>query len=420
VTDELTRVAALVRRETGIRIQPSQRASLRASISRAAPGADPAAFLRLAVDPVSGPTAVGRLIDEVTVNETFFFREPGALETISWRLLLERAHARGAPVVRVWSAACSTGEEAYSLAILACEAFGAADPPVQILATDISTAVLARAWEGRYRERAVRTVEPDLRSRYFAQEGNEVVVGERPRRIVEFRRHNLARDPIPPLGEEPFDLVLCRNVLIYLDPEIVEHVIPALEQAARPDGMLILGSADTLCGTTRRLARLAQGGKPSARRGDGPETRTLRRPVGRAPRGATLENAVRAAGEGRTREALADTEALLALNPLDADALFLSGLVRLEAGEPAEAAESLRRALYVEPAFGLAAFQLGRAYDSLGDGPAARRAYGQALRSLEPGDGRREPFLGPIDLGDVAAACRTRLVALGVADRAGN
>src|SRR5207248_1264259 len=106
---------------------------------------------------------------------------------------------------------------------------------------------------------------------------------------------------------------------------------------------------------------------------------------------------------GRRDDALADASALLAANPLDADALFVNGLVLLESGEPAEAAESLRRALYVDPAFGLAAFQLGRAYDALGNGAAARRSYGQALRTLERKDDRHEVLLGQLDLGDVAA-----------------
>ncbi len=92
------------------------------------------------------------------------------------------------------------------------------------------------------------------------------------------------------------------------------------------------------------------------------------------------------------------TERLLDADPLDADAHFVRGLAELRVGDPASAAASLRRALYVDPDFGLAAFQLGRAHDESGDAVAARRAYEQALRALEPGD--------------VAAACAMRLKAL--------
>jgi len=97
------------------------------------------------------------------------------------------------------------------------------------------------------------------------------------------------------------------------------------------------------------------------------------------------------------------------VHPLDADAHFVQGLVTLEAGEPARAAAALRSALYADAAFSLAAFTLGRAYDEMGDGPAARRAYERVLRTLDPDDHRHEPILQQIDIGDIAAACRARL-----------
>jgi chemotaxis protein methyltransferase CheR len=413
VNNDLAEIAGLIGRACGIHLQSNHHSSLRAAIARIEPGADPTSFLRLVAGQAPDPTALERLIEEVTVNETSFFRERRMLDAISWPLLLERAHARGSSEIRVWSAACSTGEEAYTLAIMACEAFAPIEPPVHILATDISTHVVARAWEGRYRPRAVRNVDPDLRARYFTGTEQLVEVAARPRRHVEFARHNLALDPIPPLGEGPFDLILCRNVLIYFDPATVEWVIAALEGALHRDGTLILGAADTLCGTTRRLTQHALNERISPTRGAPTARPVPRRPLGRAPgHEPTLAGAVRAASEGRPVDALADTEALLAAQPLDADAAFVRGLVLLESGSVAEAAAVLRRALYVDPTFGLAAFQLGRAYDELGDTTAAKRSYGQALRTLEAEDQRHELLLGQVDLGDVAAAAQARLKAL--------
>lgn len=411
MTKALAEVAELIRQASGIQLQPNRYPALRAAIGRAESNVDAPAFLELVREPGRGPAALARLIDEVTVHESSFFREWGGLEALSWRQLLSRAQSRGSSLIRVWSAACSTGEEPYSLAIAACEAFASADPPVRILGTDIANAALAGAREGRYRERPLRAVSAEIRSKYFTQDGNEQLIGEVPRRLVEFRPHNLAHDPIPPPGEEPFDLVLCRNVLIYLDAETVERVIPALERSVGPDGTLILGTADTLCDTTQRLTKFAERSASTIERSPG--TAALRRPLRREPeRQATLAEAVRAAGEERFDEALADTEALLARDPLDADASFVRGLVLLESGSFAEAAESLRRALYIDPSFGLAAFQLGRAYDGLGDNAAARRFYAQALRALEPGDERHDLLLGQTDLGDIAAACSARLQAL--------
>ncbi len=387
MTDVLDRVAEIVQRESGIRLQPTQYSSLRSAIGRAVPGGDALAFLRLAEDPVWGREAVGRLVDEVTVKETSFFRDRRQLDTIAWRLLLERAHAAGSGVIRVWSAACATGEEPYTLAILAAEAFAPAEPPVRILGTDISAAALESALAGRYRERAVRAVAPALRRRYFSEDGDHLVVGERVRSLVALAPHNLARDPVPPLGEGPFDLIVCRNVLIYFDGETVERVIGSLEGALRPDGVLILGSADTLCGTVRRLARIGTAAgpvKPVLREG----ARRLRRPLGRAE------------------------PAPVAPAAFDAEAWFLRGIGELEAGDPAAATSSLRRALYLDPSFGLAAFTLGRAHEAGGDVPAARRSYEQALRTLDVADERHDHLLEQIDLADVAAACRARLAVI--------
>jgi chemotaxis protein methyltransferase CheR len=388
MSDALDLVAELVRRESGIRVQPGQYASLRSAIGRADPGGDARRFLRLAEDPVWGREAVARLVDEVTVKETSFFRDRRQLDAIAWRLLLERAHASGSGHIRVWSAACATGEEPYTLALMAAEAFAPAPPPVRILATDISSAALEAALAGRYRERSVRAVEPALRRRYFEADGDRLVVGERLRELVELAPHNLARDPIPPLGWAGFDLIVCRNVLIYFDGETVERVIESLEQALRADGMLILGSADTLCGTVRRLERI---GSPSAppERSRRPPVRALRRPLGRA-----REPEVPAA------------------DSLDAEAWFLKGLSELASGDPATAAAELRRALYVDPAFGLAAFTLGRAHEAAGDTVAARRAYEQALRTLDLADERHDHLLEQVELGDVATACRARLAVL--------
>jgi tetratricopeptide (TPR) repeat protein len=106
---------------------------------------------------------------------------------------------------------------------------------------------------------------------------------------------------------------------------------------------------------------------------------------------------------------VAQVRALVTADPLDADAHFIGGLVALDAGEPARAVAALRRALYADPTFALAAFTLGRAHDALGDAAAARRAFEQVLRTLDPEDDRHEPILAQVDMGDIAAACRARL-----------
>lgn len=403
-------VAELVRRETGIAHTAANEAVVRAALRRAAPELEPGDFIRAAADPVRGRVLVDRLIDEVTVQETTFARDRDQLDTIPWHGLLRSARAAGSNVIRVWSAGCATGEEPYTLALLAAEVFAPAPPPVDVLGTDISGGAITAATAGRYRERAVRALDAPLRRRYLDHQGDgSYLVSQRLRELVRFRRHNLVRDQVPPPGEGGFDIITCRNVLIYFEAPVAERVLERLDASLRPDGKLLLGVADAL----RRTFQVATPGSPAGRPravppgGSSPVPRPRTPP--REPRGRRLAAALAAAGQGHRDIAIAEMQSLLALNPLDADAHFVYGLVVLEAGEPARAVAAFRRALYTDPTFALAAFTLGCAHDALGDGAAARRAYEQALRTLDPADTRHELLLQQVDVGDIAAACQTRL-----------
>jgi chemotaxis protein methyltransferase CheR len=423
VTNILAEIIEVVRRETGIALPAARERAILAAVRRAAPGHDPGAFVRVAA--CSGSGLVDRLIDEVTVQETAFARDSAQLDTIAWHGLLEGARASGSGTIRVWSAGCASGEEAYTLALLAADAFAPAPAPVDVLGTDISRAALARAEAGRYRGRAVRALGAPLRQRYLDRQADgSYLVGGLLRGLVRFRRHNLARDPIPPPGETGFDLVACRNVLIYFDAPLVARVIESLGRALRPDGMLVLGAADAL---QRNVGGVTAGSGPRTRPGPRADPawapgKGRRRPLGReAPpsREEWLTAALDAAGRGDRDSARTRVARLLADNPFDAEAHFIDGLVTMEAGDPARAAAALRRALYADDAFGLAAFALGRVYDTLGDVTAARRAYEQALRTLDPEDDRHERLLEQVDIGDIAAACRTRLTATRAGPRRG-
>jgi chemotaxis protein methyltransferase CheR len=359
---------------------------------------------------VRGRDLVERLIDEVTVQETTFVRDRDQLDAIPWHGLLRSARAAGSAVIRVWSAGCATGEEPYTLALLAAEAFAPAPAPVDVLGTDISGRAIAAATAGRYRERAVRALDAPLRRRYLEHQGDgSYLVSQRLRELVRFRQHNLVRDQVPPPGEAGFDLITCRNVLIYFDAPIAERAVERLDCSLRPDGKLLLGVADALRRTFQTTAREHLPDRPRAAkpadRSPAPRPRT----PPRESRSGRLAAALAAAGKGHREAALTEVQALLACNPLDTDAHFVYGLVVLEGGEPARAVAAFRRALYTDPTFALAAFTLGCAHDALGDRAAARRAYEQALRTLDPADIRHELLLQQIDIGDIAAACQTRL-----------
>lgn len=417
MTGALAELAALMHRTTGMMLPPGRETALRLAVARAAPGLEPEDYLLATRDPVYGPGMVDRLIDEVTVHETSFARDMPQLSTIDWRALHRAARAAGSDTIRVWSAGCATGEEAYTLALLAISEFAPGAVPVDILGTDISGAVITAAETGRYRPRAVRALDPRLRGRHLERLADgSYQVTDRLRSLARFGRHNLVHDQFPPPGETRFELILCRNVLIYFEPAVARRVAELLRGSLRPGGRVMLGAADVLQVTPART------GEPRPARDRplapaGPLIPVLRQPPGTPPhtgqrvltRDQRLTATLTAAASGDRAGALRHAASLVAAHPLDADAHFLHGLVALEAGQAAMARDALRQALCADPAFCIAAFTLGRAYDALGDGVAARRAYLQALRTLDPGDRRHESLLQQVNLADIAAACHARL-----------
>jgi chemotaxis protein methyltransferase CheR len=184
------------------------------------------------------------LMAEITVGETYFFRESAHFDLLRSRILPEfRSRRLGAQPIRVWSAACATGEEAYSIAIVLKEE----SVPGTIVATDISRARLAAARRGEYREWSFRGVPRDIIARYFTQSGDgRYTLSGALRRGVEFRYLNLASDLYPAMsaGVWGMDVIYCRNVLIYFDKTTIRHVAKALLDSLSEVGWLLLGATD--------------------------------------------------------------------------------------------------------------------------------------------------------------------------------
>ncbi len=235
-------VAELLTRRTGLTFPASRRRALADSISQ---GLRRAGDLEtyLGCLEAEGP-AFDQLVAEVTVGETYFFRDPDQLGTIRDRILSGVRLAPSNRPVRIWSAGCASGEEPYTLAILALES-GLGDR-VHILATDVSRTALARAQRARYTRWSLRTTPEDSRSRYFREVDGQFEVVGRVRELVEFRYLNLATDSYPSLchGIWGMDLILCRNVLIYLDEVTIRRVAARLLASLDQDGWLVLGASD--------------------------------------------------------------------------------------------------------------------------------------------------------------------------------
>lgn len=237
-------VARAVASRTGLSVQPSRRAHIEDGIRRAMARAgliDPAQYL-CALE--SAPALFDELVAELVVGETYFFRDRSQFDFIRSDVLPEIARLRGpSHVFRAWSAGCSSGEEPYSLAIL-LEECGQAE--AYLLATDISEAALAKAREAVYGRWSLRNAPAGLAERYFRRSEGRMALDERFRRRVRFNRLNLAMDPYPSLasGVWGLDLILCRNVLIYLDAETIELVAERLFRALALGGWLITGPSD--------------------------------------------------------------------------------------------------------------------------------------------------------------------------------
>ncbi len=234
-----------VRQRTGLVFREARRPAFEAGLLRAMRRAkltEPDGYLaHLDAQPV----LLDDLVGEITVGETYFFREPRQFAVIRAEIVpaLLSAQSRDHPL-RVWSAGCASGEEPYSLAILLREL--APDREAHIVATDLSRAALAKARHGCYARWSLRGVPEDVVQAYFTRVGSRFELAPAVRAAVEFRYLNLAEDTYPSLstGVWGMDLILCRNVLIYFDAETVARVARRLIDSLSHDGWLLLGASD--------------------------------------------------------------------------------------------------------------------------------------------------------------------------------
>lgn len=197
---------------------------------------------------------LAQLVDEITTNETYFFRERRQLRAlvaeIFPELMLERRD-RNAPIT-VWSAGCASGEEPYSIVILARESGMDPGRDMRVYASDISRRMLQRARLGTYRENSFRDTEPLLRDRYFEEKDGCWKISDEVKKHVDFIHLNLMdRSRVALLGS--MDVILCRNVLIYFDSENKRRVIETFEQKLRPGGHLLLGHSESLINLSTSL-----------------------------------------------------------------------------------------------------------------------------------------------------------------------
>lgn len=442
-------------RAAGLSFDDSRRESMAYSVAerlRGTGAADVASYLGLLTD----PTESQLLLDEVTIQETHFFRNPPQVRALRDHVvpeLLRYAEAHGRRL-RIWSAGCSTGEEPYTLAMVLRELLPNTQGwDVKVIATDISARALEAARRGCYGDRAVKMASPQDLARFFtptAEGGHEV--RQEVRDLVEFRHHNLVTEAPPVRPGEHIDLILCRNVTIYFARDTTRALVNRLHASLREGGYLCLGHSETLwqvsedfqllsigtgdsaafvyrrleLGVPRRVAgperssAVGQDGFPAERRawvrqalGDQSSVRlawaaqpTATLPVPQTA-AALLAAARTALAAGHYPEAAQLAWEASAAEPLLAEPFYLRGQAFVDAGRDADALIDLRKAVYLNPLLGFAHFLLAGALDRLGHADAAAREYTAAADTLGVGaEDASAPELGGRSVRELAGLCR--------------
>jgi chemotaxis protein methyltransferase CheR len=251
-TGLLQRFTQLIASHTGLQIRPEETDKLRQTLQLRMTQERliiPETYYQL----LTTDTAASRheweeLVLPLTIGETYFFRDGGQLSLLRHRILpelIERNQASRS--LRIWSAGCSTGEEAYSLAILVHELLPSrADWNIVIVGTDVNKHAIDVARRGMYRQHSLRTLDHALRDRYFHQHQGDWELHERFRSMVSFHRVNLLKDPFPDprANLSDMDLILCRNVFIYFARTAVTQVISKFTKTLHVGGYLITGHAE--------------------------------------------------------------------------------------------------------------------------------------------------------------------------------
>lgn len=399
---------------------------------------DVEAYVRLLDDPQAGPAEWRRLEGEITVGETYFLRYVEQFTALKAHILPEliarHAHSKR---LRIWSAGCATGAEPYSVAILLAELLGdqIADWRLTILGTDINEAALEAARTASFGAWALRSLSAEQKSAWFTQDDRSWRLRPRFRSLVRFQYGNLLDllGPAAPLDLTDFDLILCRNVLIYFHPEAMNAVVGALAQRLGEAGWLLVGHAEPNPGFEAHVRTITLPGAVAYRRrspGDepppAPETGWTPAPdvVAKPPppletppppppaprptpppralppqaRPARMADIRTLANLGRFAEAEALCQEALAETSAEPAAYFYLGLISQAQGRLDEAEDALRRAVYLDGTFLMAQYHLGLVRLERGNQEAGRRSLAAVARlaaSLSPtsplceGDGLR-------------------------------
>ena len=366
-----------------------------------------------AADAALDKEEIGALIDLVVVPETWFFRDAEAFSAAAG--FARRIAVSAGRAARILSVPCASGEEPYSLAI-ALLAIGVRPDNFIIDAVDVSPQALRHARKGMYKRNAFRSPDLGFRDLHFTQHGDRFALSPEIRRLVHFRRGNLLT--LEPLDGQPYDIIFCRNLLIYFDAPTQALAIRKLHALLRDDGMLFCGYAEaaTFCLQNFTRTPFSHAFALQKKRDEAASTRhaapplkyrrmrlgagAAKKPALPSPAPATaavqddpdalLEKANRLADQGALDKANQAYRTYLELVPDSAQAHFMLGLLSEQCDDDKSAEEFLRRAAYLDPDHYEALCHLALLAARLGNETAAHNYRKRAARVFERRSGERK------------------------------
>ncbi len=243
---EFRMICDLLRSHCGLHFGAESRYVLEKRLARRIQELELSSFAAYHYQLRSDDQELARAVDELVTNETYFFRERNQLRALFEEILPElRQRCPGDHPLAIWSAGCSSGEEPYTLVMLALEAGLRPGRDLRVYASDISRPMLQKARRGLYREASFRQTDDHLRDKYFREKDGMWRIADEVKQHVDFIHLNLTdKSKIALLGN--MDVTLCRNVIIYFNAETKQQVIQTFEDKLRPGGFLLLGHSESL------------------------------------------------------------------------------------------------------------------------------------------------------------------------------
>lgn len=397
-------------------------------------GCDP--YLALLESGQPGQIELDALIADLTIGETFFFRHREMFDALRTTVIPDRiAQNQGSRQLRIWSAGCSTGAEAYTIAILLKRelAQSLAGWDITIVGTDINRTFLARAREGIFEEWAFRSIPEDVKRSCFTRSGNLWEINPEYKEGVSFQYHNLVTHPFPSMLNNlfAFDVILCRNVTIYFSQEIVRQLIGHFHQSLVEGGWLLVGHSEpnmvffrsfrTVNAPGAVLYQKSEEGSPSTEVGSTfsftayqpqPVAKPTWEPValsGIAPflpsvqpaqtpatsiapirsEDADLAEVRSFADRGEWHKAEDRCREMQDRNKLNPRVYFYQGLVLEQMGRHADAESALRRVIYLDRSFVFGHYYLGLLLQKNGKMPQAALSFRNVLQILARTDAKQ-------------------------------